>query len=283
VIPLRQAVHNIMKKLVEERYLENFRDRFLSSLEKDILIRVKWDKEIFFVGDLHGDFTSLLRIYENFVGENSLTIFLGDYVDRGFYQLETFLGILLLKTMYRNNVILLRGNHESLLMNKYYGFINTLKSYYYDRWIKIYKNLVIPVYLSLPIAIEINVNGTKFFGVHGGIPINIPTLEEIDNLPRQLDPDNPILLQLLWNDPREYVEEYDFNPRGEGIYYFGRNILERFLAKNGLNYVIRAHEPVDGYKSMFNGLLHIVFTCRYYGIRPKILKIENRKISIIKI
>ena len=89
----------------------------------------------------------------------------------------------------------------------------------------------------------------------------------------------PILLQLLWNDPREYIKKYDFNPRGEGIYYFG----EVSSQKSGLNYVARAHEPVDGYKSMFNGLLHIVFTCRYYGIEPKILGIENRKIFPIKI
>ena len=70
--------------------------------------------------------------------------------------------MLLLKTIFRNNVILLRGNHESLLMNRYYGFINTLKTHYSDKWIKIYRNLVIPIYLSLPIAIKIDVKGINF-------------------------------------------------------------------------------------------------------------------------
>jgi serine/threonine-protein phosphatase 2A catalytic subunit len=47
---------------------------------------------------------------------------MGDYVDRGFNSVETFLYVLLLKIKYRNRITLLRGNHENREINKLYGF-----------------------------------------------------------------------------------------------------------------------------------------------------------------
>jgi serine/threonine-protein phosphatase 4 catalytic subunit len=36
---------------------------------------------------------------------------MGDYVDRGFHSVETFLYVLILKIKHRNRITILRGNH----------------------------------------------------------------------------------------------------------------------------------------------------------------------------
>lgn len=57
-------------------------------------------------------------------------LFMGDYVDRGFNSVETFLYVLVLKIKYRNRITLLRGNHENREINRNYGF--------YDECVKKY-------------------------------------------------------------------------------------------------------------------------------------------------
>ena len=277
---VKREIEEIIEKIRKDDF--SILDDFLNSIEKETLIVKETSEPVVFIGDLHGDFNTLENIIKKLLEKYTL-IFLGDYVDRGPMQLETLLGVLYLKSIYPKRVYVLRGNHEHSWMNFRYGFISSLL-YRLENWKYFYYNYILKIYEKLPIAMLLKVNQRKVFAVHGGIPISIPSLEDIARLRKRENIfEDEILLQLLWNDPDELIDEYDISFRGEGIYVFGRRILERFLSKNNIDLIVRAHEPVEnGVQSLFNGKLYTVFSCQYYGITPGALLL-GREIRILNI
>ena len=80
------------------------------------LVRV--DGQVTIFGDIHGQFYDLLAIFKHeHIGCPSRTdgkmVFMGDYVDRGLYGVETILLVMMLKQCYPDKIYLLRGNHET--------------------------------------------------------------------------------------------------------------------------------------------------------------------------
>lgn len=218
------------------------------------------------VGDTHGDLQSSLNAFKIKADEY---LFLGDYVDRGPQQLQNI--CYLFARLLRDEVVLLRGNHESPLMNRYYGFYDVVRS-----------RLPRGVYAGfsrafslMPYSALIN---SRVWAVHGGLAVGLQSLREVSKLPK-LDqvPSNEISFQLLWNDPDESVEYFSPSPRGEGIYLYGKLAVDEFLRNNGLSYIIRAHEYYPfGVQTHFEGKVITVFSCRFYPIEgPKAILVEE--------
>lgn len=165
----------------------------------------------------------------------------GDYVDRGYYSVETVTLLVCLKIRYPQRITILRGNHESRQITQVYGF--------YDECLRKYGNANVWKYFTdlfdyLPLTALIE---NQIFCLHGGLSPSIDTLDNIRSLDRiQEVPHEGPMCDLLWSDPDDRCG-WGISPRGAG-YTFGQDISEAFNHNNGLTLVARAHQLVmEGY------------------------------------
>ncbi|ORZ22905.1 Metallo-dependent phosphatase-like protein [Lobosporangium transversale] len=211
------------------------------------------------VGDIHGQYTDLLRMFEMCGFPPSANfLFLGDYVDRGKQSLETILLLFCYKIKYPENFFLLRGNHECANVTRVYGFYDECKR---RASIKMWKAFV-DAFNCLPLAAIV---ANKIFCVHGGLSPSLGTMDDIRALQRPADvPDYGLLNDLLWSDPSDTVEDWEDNERGVS-YCFGRSIIQKFLSKHDFDLVCRAHMVVeDGYEFFNDRTLVTVFSAPNY-------------------
>mmetsp|Transcript_26574 Transcript_26574/g.81695 ORF Transcript_26574/g.81695 Transcript_26574/m.81695 type:complete len:306 (-) Transcript_26574:851-1768(-) len=243
-------IRGCMERLRKCQVLEEEEVRVLCELAKDILVEecnvqiVRAPVTI--CGDIHGQFYDLLELFR--VGGDcpgTKYLFLGDFVDRGHYSIETFLLLLALKVQYPDRITLIRGNHESRQITQVYGFYDECLRKYGSSSVWKFCTDVFD-FLSLAAIVE-----NKVLCVHGGLSPSVPAIDHIRLLDRRQEvPHDGAMCDMLWSDPEE-VRGWGLSPRGAG-YLFGADIVEKFSEVNHLDLIARAHQLVmEGFKFHF--------------------------------
>eukprot|EP00913_Durusdinium_trenchii_P003904 g3613.t1 len=216
--------------------------------------------QVVVVGDLHGQFFDLLRIFEatGRPSEANPYLFNGDFVDRGAYSLEVILLLFALKLRYPRAVLMNRGNHEAADLNLRYGFAAELRDRYGAAGETLFAAFA-TAFRWLPLAHVVNEEDN----------VSLPprdaelTLEEIARLPRGSDPATDLqaleelpeeeaevqrlIVDLLWADPR--------GKTGYGPSY-----------RNNLRLMIRSHEvKVQGYEWTHSDCITVFSAPNYLG------------------
>jgi protein phosphatase len=227
------------------------------------LVKLEPLGEALVIGDLHGDFESLIIILQTsrFVEKMEKTkeatlIFLGDYGDRGDRSAEIYCAILELKLAFPRQVVLLRGHHEA--PKDLLGYPHDLPIQFQNRfgedWRTAYeKTRALFAYLYNAVFVE-----DRYLMVHGGVSPEIRSLQDIAQA--QENHNETLLEDLLWSDPDENVQGISSSPRGAGN-LFGKKVTEEVLGKLNAKILIRGHESSDiGFKIDHDGKVLTLFS-----------------------
>eukprot|EP01061_Rhynchopus_euleeides_P024189 TRINITY_DN39057_c0_g1_i1.p1 TRINITY_DN39057_c0_g1~~TRINITY_DN39057_c0_g1_i1.p1 ORF type:complete len:319 (+),score=72.49 TRINITY_DN39057_c0_g1_i1:170-1126(+) len=221
------------------------------------------DSPVTVVGDIHGQFWDLMEMFR--VGgwpPDTNYLFLGDYVDRGYYSIETISLLLCYKLRYPARITLLRGNHETRSTSMVYGFYSECVCKYGSA---VVWGAVMEVFDCLTISALID---SRVFAVHGGISPSVLLLDHVRVINRfsEVPRDGPFS-DMMWSDPDPATEGFSVSVRGAG-FTFGEDILDRFLHMNNLGSLVRAHQLCsEGYHILFNGKCATVWSAPNYCYR----------------
>ncbi|XP_022085364.1 serine/threonine-protein phosphatase 6 catalytic subunit-like [Acanthaster planci] len=213
-------------------------------------------------GDIHGQFYDLEELFRcgGQIPDTNY-IFMGDFVDRGYYSLETFTRLLTLKAKWPDRITLLRGNHETRQITQVYGYYDECLTKYGNANAWRYSTMVFDMLTVAAIIDE------QILCVHGGLSPDIKTLDQMRIIDRgQEIPHKGAFCDIVWSDPED-VDTWAISPRGAG-WLFGSKVVDKFEEINGLTLICRAHQLVqEGYKYMFDEKIVTVWSAPNYCYR----------------
>lgn len=276
-----ENLKNDIQYLITDGKLESIRKDYIIDIIKrfkqvskdnNLITILPKDTCCFVVGDIHGNFDSLItivryimRTIRKFQNKHMVAVFVGDYVDRGRYGVEVLVMIMMLKICYGKYFIFLRGNHESAEINMNGGFYNECCTKFDEDMF----NSLCSIYDYLPIGCAIQ---KRYFFVHGGIPENPSDLKKyIDvKLPFSVEKEKP-LLKMLWCDPARdeiyYQVVREFNKARNCSFIFGEQATRDFIEYADVKMVVRGHEfKREGYHVSPDSRILTVFSSMNYQL-----------------
>jgi diadenosine tetraphosphatase ApaH/serine/threonine PP2A family protein phosphatase len=199
-------------------------------------------------GDTHGQLDEVLEILAEFGSPDaSQYLFLGDYVDRGRYGVETFLLLCALKCLHPTKVHILRGNHEThdQCDNSFQG---ECAAKFSNGWLW---SEFVDVFNRLPLVAIVD---NAVFCVHGGLSPRLVQLNDFSIFEKIRFPcaipgydDDHLITGLVVNDPFD-VGGWSANiERGGTAQYFGPDVVNQFLVKHNFVAMLRGHEQCNGF------------------------------------
>lgn len=242
------------------------------------------DAPITVCGDIHGQYYDLMKLFE--VGgspADTRYLFLGDYVDRGYFSIECVLYLWSLKIWYPDTLFLLRGNHECRHLTDYFTFKLECKHKYTER---VY-DACMESFCALPLAAVMN---KQFLCIHGGLSPELNTLDDIRAIDRFREPPtHGIMCDILWSDPMEDFgsektsENFVHNHVRGCSFFFTYQAACQFLERNNLLSIIRAHEAQDAGYRMYRKTKATGFpSVMTIFSAPNYLDVYNNKAAVLK-
>ena len=277
---LRANLHFQKKEII---YLIDEVTKIIST--ENSLIKIRSPCKIF--GNINGIYTDLMRYFESYGNPSDNIqngdinvmqyIFLGDFCDRGNLSLEVILLLFALKIKYPNFIYLIRGHHEDIIINEFYGLGDECKEKLKEdiqAKDSVFKRINLAFnYLPFGVLVDNNI-----LCIHGGLGSSIKSLEDISNIPRPTqiyqDPENVTqlhILDLLYSEFDEDEDDLyninslrDKNKKGFIVNY-GKKILDEFCEKNNINLIIATHKFIkDGFCTYCDDKLLNIFSCTNY-------------------
>ena len=262
--PMSQRLKNEQIKLISESNLLSEEElKYLCNKSMEIFMQessfLELTAPIIICGDIHGQYRDLIRLFD-FGGtpQKKQYLFLGDYVDRGKNSIECISLLLAYKVKYPKNIFLLRGNHESEMINRTYGFYDECKRRYNLRIWKIFSDC----FNWLPISALVN---ERILCMHGGLSPELHELNNIKQIVRPTEvPDEGLLCDLLWSDPESDAKDWAPNNRGISV-LFNEKLIEKAIDELDIDLICRAHQVVEnGYEFFAQRKLVTVFSAPNY-------------------